>query len=394
MARNARYGKPDGAAELREYAQLVAATFAGEIEPMQAWIDSLGAQNVRVLRGDGKIDAGLSIYDMGQFFGGRSVPCWGLAGVAIPSHARGRGCGYELMAANLREQVEDGPPLAVLYPASTAFYCKFGYEQAGHFVGASVRPLELRPFRSRLHARPLGSDDWPALRAVYTRARQGENGSLDRNDELWERKRRVAASQILQGTIIEREGKPEAYLLFTLTRQPGRLMLNMAIRDWAHTTAEAGEAMMAQLYGQRSVVEEISFQAAPNDARLRLVVHDGVVPVSETMLWMLRVVRVRDALTGRGWPAVEAEAAFTITDDVVPENCGSWRLRVKDGKAEVKRERRARATLDIRGLAALYSGFQGPAGLRRMGLLEGDDQHDGALAVMFAGPAPWMADIF
>jgi predicted acetyltransferase len=198
----------------------------------------------------------------------------------------------------------------------------------------------------------------------------------------------------LQGAIIERKGKAEGYLVFTLARQPGKLRLNMVIQDWACTTHDAAEALMAQIYGQRSVVEDAALQLAPSDSLVRHFVHDQNVPVTECMLWMLRIVRAQEALAARGWPEIRCEAAFSLIDEQIPENRGHWRLRVQDGKAEVERTRRAEIGLHIRGLAALYSGFQTPAGLRKMGLLQGEDKHDGALVAMFAGPAPWMPDYF
>lgn len=394
MPQAPRYGQPEGNAELREYSRLVAATFGAEFDSIHAWITDMGARNLRLLRRGTELDAGLSIYSMGQYFGGRAVPVWGLAGVVLPPTRRGRGVGHELLLSNLREQFEQGPPLAALYPASTHVYRALGYEQAGSRHTARVRALELPGARPELDCREMQAADWPEVRRVYAQARAGDTGSLDRSPEIWERTRRVSTGTLLQGTMLEYKGKAEGYLVFTLVRQPGGLRLNMTLRDWAFTTARARQTLLHQLYVQRSVVEDITLQVGPNDPLLHGIVHDQNSRLVESQLWMLRVVRISDALLARGWPALDATVDFAVVDEQLKENTGPWRLRVSGGKAEVKRIKSARVKLHTRGLAALYSGFLLPGALRRAGLLEGDDKHDAALSALFAGPAPYMLDYF
>ena len=83
-----RYGIPDGAAERRIYASIVAQAFAGTQDVFEPWVDGFG-EGVRVLR-DPDVCAGLVIYDFAQFFGGASIPCWGIAGVVVPPDRRNR----------------------------------------------------------------------------------------------------------------------------------------------------------------------------------------------------------------------------------------------------------------------------------------------------------------
>ena len=48
----------------------------------------------------------------------------------------------------------------------------------------------------------------------------------------------------------------------------------------------------------------------------------------------------------------------------------------------------------MRGLAALYTGYQSPFALRGLGRLDGPDGDLEALGALFAGPAPCMRDGF
>ncbi|MBK9974471.1 MAG: GNAT family N-acetyltransferase [Planctomycetes bacterium] len=394
MANLPRYGRPDGDADMRAYAQLVAATFAGDPELMQGWVRDMGAPAVRVLRDGNQLAAGMTVFAMGQYFGGRAVPCWGLAGVVIPAHSRARGLGRELLTTNLREQAQSGPPIASLYPASVALYRKFGYGHGGLRAAASFRALDVPAGKAVLQARPLQAADWPTVRALYAAAHGHENGPLERNSELWERQRRVSQGVLLQGMLLENAGKPEGYLVYTLARAPGVMRLQMHVRDWACTTPAALQTLLALLHTQRSVVDDIHLQVSVSDPLVAALLHDQTLRLGPQQMWMLRIVRVKDALEARGWPALGASADFQVIDEQLKVNAATWRLAVKDGVARLGKGGKAAPQLHIRGLAQLYSGLSTPAQLRVAGLLQGSSKHDAALAALFAGPAPWMPDYF
>src|SRR5262249_31986324 len=109
-----------------------------------------------------------------------------------------------------------------------------------------------------------------------------------------------------------------------------------------------------------------------------------------------RVLDVAAAMTARGFPpGVSGEVHVDVAgDDIVPENAGRWLLRVEDGRAEVERGGRGTLRTDVRGLAALYTGFHSPADLRAAGFADGDDASLASATALFAGPHPWMADHF
>jgi predicted acetyltransferase len=102
---------------------------------------------------------------------------------------------------------------------------------------------------------------------------------------------------------------------------------------------------------------------------------------------MLRVNDVKLALEARGY-AVDGEAHLEIDDDLIPQNRGRFVLTVKSGRGTVRRGGRGSTRLDIRGLAAIYSGFLSCAQAAAVGHASGDD------VPLFAGPVPWMADLF
>jgi predicted acetyltransferase len=107
---------------------------------------------------------------------------------------------------------------------------------------------------------------------------------------------------------------------------------------------------------------------------------------------MLRVLDVSAALAARGYPPVSGEVHLAVHDAHFPANAGRRVFTVDAGKGSTREGGRGDVTVDVRGLAALYSGFATPYTLRAAGLLDGPDEALGTLACFFAGPEPWCAD--
>jgi predicted acetyltransferase len=111
--------------------------------------------------------------------------------------------------------------------------------------------------------------------------------------------------------------------------------------------------------------------------------------------WMLRVVHVPAALEARGYAeAVRGELHLEVRDEGLPGNAGRWVLTVEGGEGRVRAGGEGRLRLDVRGLASIYSGYFSPEGAAAAGLLEGDPEDLRRAAGFFAGPAPWMPDMF
>ncbi|MCA8913087.1 MAG: GNAT family N-acetyltransferase [Planctomycetes bacterium] len=390
------YGAPDGAAERRLYAGFMAQAFAGSIEAFEPWVHGYG-EDVRLLRPgpSGEPQAGLVIYDMAQYFGGASVPCWGIAGVVVRAEARAKGYARELMRHNLREQFENGSPIAALYPAAPKLYRNLGWEFAGTRCSYKYRLSELPAGPSELGLRPVTEGDAELIVRLYARRYGQENGCLDRGEKIWERIRRTPSESPLCGYIAERDGEPEGYVLYIQKREGGGMRFDLFARDLVCLTRDAAQALMAFFARHRSVADHLHFYAAPGDPLLIELQRTHHVPIEERLVWMLRIVRVRDALEARGYsPHVTAAAEVEVLDSELPDNAGTWKLELADGRMKVERGGSAKARLEVRGLAMLYAGGCTTQQLRSAGLLTGSEDGDVALAAMFAGPAAWMPDFF
>jgi len=134
-----------------EIAKAVALTSWGFAFPLgdgEPWLRRAGLENVHVVRRGGAIDATVITIPMGQYFGGKSVPMAGVAGVATSAEARGTGAAVTLMTRVLREKRAEGFAVSTLYPATLGLYRKLGYERAGAHYTTKV-PLASITLRDR-----------------------------------------------------------------------------------------------------------------------------------------------------------------------------------------------------------------------------------------------------
>ncbi len=81
-------------------------------------------------------------------------------------------------------------------------------------------------------------------------------------------------------------------------------------------------------------------------------------------------------------------------DDVLPGNNGRFALEVADGTGRVAQGGRGEIKIDVRGLATVYSGHLSARGFQTGGNVDGPIEALNAAAAIFAGPAPWMPDMF
>lgn len=361
-------------------------------QPMPTFIDRIGPENIRILREAGRPVGGLGIIPMGQWFGGQRLAMGGIAAVAVAPDKRGRGVATQLMQAVVREMQAAGTPLSALYPATQPVYRAVGYELAGSRCLIRI-PTGGIGLKQRLpELRMMTPADIPAIQALYRERARQSNGALDRFPPLWDRVFKPKGDA-LPGFLAERDGRLEGYCVISREPKDG-FRYNLALTDMTVTTPEAGRRLLTLFADHRSLGDDVEFYGGPVEPILMLLPERGF-DVHNKWYWMLRIVDVPSALSGRGYPeGVETELHLSVRDDLIPENNGPFVLEVFGGRSRVKPGGEGRLKLDVRALAALYSGFLSPAQLVGLGQLEAPEVDLKRAAVCFAGPAPAMGDMF
>lgn len=377
-----------------------ALAFGGPTEGVTEWLTLAGHEHVRVLRDGDAPAASLIVVPMGQFFGGRSVPMEGVAGVAVPPEGRGGGAGRRLMRSQVRDAAEAGVPLSCLYASTQAFYRQVGYEQAG-VAFRHVLPLRTIGVRDRsMDVRALGEAGEVPVRACYREFASRYDGMLDRGPYIWQRAR-TSRGEMYGGFGVFApgggDGGLEGYLFYAQRRKPETGRSDVAISDMAFITARAGRRLLGFLSDQATVGDDALF-AGPAVHPLMGLLPQQYFSSRLKDVWMLRLNLVREALESRGYaPGIDTAVTFDVEDELVEQNAGAWTVRVVEGRGEVEQGGAAGVPVvrcDVRGLAAVYSGYCSATQAAGLGWVEGEVEALAAADGVFGGGGAWMIDQF
>lgn len=378
--------------ELEQFCTIMGEAFATPLDRCQQYVDLVGPQNIRIVRTGRTVAGGLAVLPKGQWFGGRSVPMAGIAAVAVAPQFRARGAATGLLTETLAELHAAGTPISTLYPATLALYRRVGYEVAGLHMDVTL-PTQGIDVRDRtLNVRAAMSADEDRIQVVYARYAAATAGNLERTAFHWARVREVRGEPT-QAYVVTRGDAIEGYA-YVLAQAAAEGRYNLRVADLAALTPAAARRLLTFLADYRTVRDQVRFWSGPADPLLSHLA-EAVYRTEGRTPWMLRVVDVKGALEARGYaPGLSAEVHLAVRDDVLPANGGRYVLKVGAGRGHVERGGRGAIDLDVRGLAALYTGLLTPQDIVLAGLGQGAGADLGVLASVFAGPTPWMRDEF
>jgi predicted acetyltransferase len=376
--------------DLDALASILGWAFGFPVPDAKRWVERAGVQHVRVARRGGRVLGGLLEIPMGQFYGGRSVSNLGLAGVAVAPEVRGGRVALELVLSSLRAARSAGTAVSTLYPATHALYRAAGYELAGSRFRWTLAARKLPREKASLAVAPVEPEDLHEVEALYRKSSSRRPGYLDRGEYVWRRVRESKSGEV-RGYVVRGEDGVEGYVYLCQRGPDDRREL--VITDLVAVTPPALRRLFRLIADHQStLVSAVIYGSPAHPLAFALPEAAGEVVISDQ--WMLRVVHAERALTDRGYPALDASVDFELTDELLPENAGRFRLEVERGRASVTRGGSGGVRLSERGLAALYTGFQSATELARAGLLLADEASLSTLDDLFSGPTPAMVDYF
>ncbi len=382
------YG-PLRANEIDELNGVLEQALAFPVGSMAGWTEAIGHAQMRVVRRAGRPVAGIGIIPMGHYFGGRSIPAGGITAVGVAPDQRGTGVGRWMLEQTLQELHAQGLPIATLYPATTAFYRRTGFERAAQRLIYEVPLAEMNLRDYQLEAAPAGPDEYATIKQLYAQQAAHSAGFIDRPEFYWQQilepKKKIAYR-----FIVRRAGVPEGYVIFSHATWGEPLHAH----DIVALTPAAGRRLLTLLADHRSMIEKLHIPGGPNDTLLFQLAEQHQ-KLKQSLDLMLRIVDVPAALAARGYPAgLTAELHFDLRDELLPANSGRFVLRVAGGQGQAEPGGAGHMRLHIRDLAALYTGYLSPHQLLQAGTLDAPAAELARAGLVFAGPHPWLPDMF
>jgi predicted acetyltransferase len=375
--------------EFKAFVPIHRRTYLMSPEDGETWAGSVDLENFRIARRGDRMIGGMSLRPMGQWFGARSVGMCGISAVGIEPQERASGAGTTFMRTVLEELHVTGVPLSTLYPATQTIYRRCGYELAGDHIRYRIGADEV-DVRDR-DQRIEHTTDRDAIAELYAVRARRTAGVLDRSPSMWKRTFEPWKSEA-DAYLVHGADGPEGYIVYS--RDRGEHVRTHMVADVCALTPAAARRILTFVVDHKSFIDDIAWLGPPADP-FTFQLAEPRRKVTMSWPWMLRIVDVRSALSERGYPAaVDTELHLRVADDILPVNDGAFVLRVAGGKAEVTSGGDGRVRIDVRGLAALYTGYASAHELIATGYVEGNDADLSTADAIFAGPAPWLADFF
>ena len=309
----------------------------------------------------GKMMSMLVVNDYQVHFDGSACKMAGIGGVATLPQYRRRGGIRGCFEAMLPDLYANGYDFSYLYPFSTAYYRKFGYECCVQKYQASVDLALLRPENTAgtLHLVESGDPMTEDVRAVDSLWENRYNMMVRHSPEdyRWLEKLDPAVKQEFAYVYRAADGTPKAYTVFTAPNQPdGR---NLICSKLFFTDREGFQGLMGLFKSMASDHRFVKF-TLPASVGMQYLFPErslGAVTWSIHTAGMVRVVNVKSVLEKACYSGA-GTARLQILDPQIPENNQTFEASFTGGKAESVEPTHLppTVTLTIPAFSALISG--------------------------------------
>jgi predicted acetyltransferase len=359
--------------------------------------DSAGRRSWGVFDESGRLVAKAVDREQGQWFGGRTVPASGVAGVAVIPELRARGLGRLVLTRLLAEARARGAAISTLFPSTPFPYRRLGWEEVGALTYLALPTAALTTARAAdgVTLRPAAADDVPAVHDLYRRVAVESTGMIERTGPLFPDTLDELLADFDGLTVAAGpSGDVEGYA--TWDRGSGSNAAGkVTVHDLVAVTPGATGTLLAMFAGWASVAPTTVLKLSYHDPAL-FVLASSLTRVESRQPWMLRAVDAAAAVAARGWPRhLDGQLDLDLEDAACPWNAGPHRLVLSGGEGGLEPGGTGEVRLSSRGFAAWYAGAASPAILRRAGFLGGGDaRSDEFLRAATAGPATALHDYF
>ena len=313
---------------------------------------------------DGSTGDMMSTFTVTDFtirFDGHACKMGGIGGVATLPQYRRRGGIRGCFQAALPDMYASAYDFSYLYPFSTAYYRKFGYECCVRRLAVSVRLGLLAPpkFDGSFRLAEAGDPMTEAIRAVDACWEGKYNMMVQhrRPDYKWTEKPDPAVKQEFTYVCFASDGTPRAYTSFTKEDQSdGR---NLVCSRFCFADREGFSGLM-HLFKSLSSDHMLAKFSLPASEAMQYLLPEwsmGAAVCALQPAGMVRVVHAESVLKKAAYVG-SGSVVLRIRDPQIQENNRAFTVRFSRGRAISVEETReeADAVLSIAAFSALITG--------------------------------------
>lgn len=270
-------------------------------------------------------------------FDGGVYSMTGIGGVASLPQYRRRGCIRGCFEAALPAMYEDGRTFSYLFPFSTAYYRKFGYEMACEKMSYHIRLNSLKHYEVSGNctlAEP-GNVMLEDIKQIYRVWQQKYNMMIANEDYefAWVEKSNPVKDQLFTYVYRSSSLTPKGYLTLNQVTEPdGR---NLQCTRFCFTDTEGLKGLLNLLISLGGDHSFATFEL-PVDIDISLIIPEwsmGAGSCTKNYYGMVRVINVKNVLEGAVYQG-SGSLVIDIIDKQIPGNNGRFYVEFADGKAK------------------------------------------------------------
>ncbi len=268
-------------------------------------------------------------------FDGKEYKMAGIGGVASLPQYRRRGGIRGCFEAALPSMYQDGVAFSYLYPFSTAYYRKFGYEMGCEKMQYHVRLSSMERFETggSIHLLEPGKLLPEEIRQIYRTWQENYNMMVINEDFEYAWVGRSNPVKDQEFTYVYRSGTgiPMGYMTVKTVHEPDGRNLNCT--RFCFTCGEGLKGLFQVLLALESNHEYVTL-TLPTDVDMSLFFPEWSSGASARKLYagMVRVVNVETVLKGARYIG-SGKVSISISDGQIKENNGVFEVAFQDGRA-------------------------------------------------------------
>lgn len=296
-----------------------------------------GYENFRAFfNDDNKMCAAMEVSSFKICFEGKTTAMAGIGGVVTLPEERNKGYIRKLFQYCFREMRENKQWLSFLYPFSSEYYRKYGYETSAGKVKYTIPLVSFKHFTNsgKLKLYIPGTDD-SYIRQIYNSFVAERNLSVLRSDIIWRRHigEDPYKNNIYTYVWYDSKEEPKGYITFKCQKRQD-FGADMLVKELVWLNKEAFIGILSFLGDFVPNYRDFIWETTESYNLGLLFLDSSCVKTESYNLGMCRIVDLEEVLKLKGCPEGEGTLAFQVVDNFLEWNNGCF--EVNWNKEEVK----------------------------------------------------------